>query len=145
LAAGIALGSLVECAGDPTDPAIVESAVGRATGCEVHPKFGRTPGSIDGLLGAAGGLDAPHEALDGSFTCHVQPEGTPAFGAARFGDPAQAVEMVDWLRGAGICRPVAAVGPWMLFSGRPPELPQESPELEAAVTELGGQMTATCR
>lgn len=53
--------------------------------------------------------------------------------------------MVDWLRGGEPCRPVAAVGPWMLASGRAPQLPQESPELEAAVTELGGQMAETCR
>ena len=53
--------------------------------------------------------------------------------------------MVDWLRGARICRPVAAVGPWMLFSIQPVEGPQDSPQPGAAVTELGGQMTVTCR
>jgi hypothetical protein len=33
----------------------------------------------------------------------------------------------------------------MLFSARDIEQPQMSPELEAAVDELGGRMTATCR
>jgi hypothetical protein len=74
-----------------------------------------------------------------------KPMPTLVVGAARYGDPAQALEMVDWLRGGEPCRPVAAVGPWMLASGRSPQLPQESPELEAAVAELGGQMAETCR
>jgi hypothetical protein len=152
LAAGIALGSLVACsAGDATDPATVESAVVRATDCDVHPRFGRSLGSINALLTVGpSGIDAPHEALDGSFICSVEPpqQGTAStlvIGAARFGDPAQAVEMVEWLRGGMIGRPVAAVGPWMLFSARPYQGPQDSPELEVAVTELGGQMTETCR
>jgi hypothetical protein len=113
----------------------------------VDPRFGRDLDGIRFLMGSFGpsDIDAPHEALDGSFTCNVEPAGTLAIGAARFGDPAQAIEMVDWLRGGEICRPVAAVGPWMLFSGRAVQQPQDSPQLEAAVTELGGQMTATCR
>jgi hypothetical protein len=113
----------------------------------VHPRFGRDLDGIRFLMTGMGPLDidAPHEALDGSFTCNVEPAGTLSIGAALFGDPAQAVEMVEWLRGGEICRPVAAVGPWLLFSARPFEGPQDSPQLEEAVTELGGQMTATCR
>jgi hypothetical protein len=171
LAAGLALVSLVACSsGDATapstdspaatsaqtdvaptgptvDPATAESAVVRATDCNVDPRFGRDLDGIRFLMVGFGpsGIDAPHEALDGSFTCNVDPAGTLSIGAARFGDPAQAVEMVDWLRGGEVCRPVAAVGPWMLFSGRAVQQPQDSPQLEAAVTELGGQMTATCR
>jgi hypothetical protein len=129
------------------DPATVESAVVRATDCSVDPRFGRDLDGIRFLMVGFGpsGVDAPHEALDGSFTCNVAPAGTQSVGAALFGDPAQAVAMVSWLRGAELCRPVAAVGPWMLFSGRAVEQPQGSPELEAAVAELGGQMTSTCR
>ena len=98
LAAGIALGSLVACsAGDATDPATVESAVVRATDCDVHPRFGRSLGSVNALLTVGpSGIDAPHKALDGSFVCTVEePAGTQVIAAARFGDPAQAVEMVD--------------------------------------------------
>jgi hypothetical protein len=133
---------------EPTvDPATVESVVVRATDCNVDPRFGRDLDGIRFMLTGFGplGIDAPHEALDGSFTCFAEPVGTLGIGAALFGDPAQAVEMVEWLRGGDICRPVAAVGPWMLFSGRPLDGPLDSPLLEEAVTELGGKMTATCR
>lgn len=129
------------------DPATVESAVVRATGCSVDPRFGR---DLDGIRFLMVGLgpsvgDPPQAALDGSFTCNVAPVGTLSVGAARFADPAQAVEVVTWFLGGQPCRPVAAVGPWMLFSGRPVEKPQVSPELEAVVAELGGRMTATCQ
>jgi hypothetical protein len=168
LAAGLALVSLAACSagaatapgspaptsaqtvvapsGPTLDPATVESAVVRATDCNVDPRFGRDLDGIRFLLAVGPtDIDAPHEVLEGSFTCNVDSAGTLSIGAALLGDPAQAVEMVGWLRGGTICRPVAAVGPWMLFSARPYQGPQDSPQLEAAVTELGGQMTETCR
>jgi hypothetical protein len=157
MAAGLAL---VSCSGGeatsvpPTaqapperDPTTVESAVVRATGCTIDPRFGRDLDGIRFLMGGFGPLsvDPPHDALDGSFTCNVEPAGTLSVGAGRFATSDQAIEMVNWLRGGDRCRPVAAIGPWMLFSGRAVAQPQASAELEAAVSELGGRMTATCR
>jgi hypothetical protein len=70
-------------------------------------RLGRSLGSINVvLIVGPSDIDAPHEALEGSFVCTVEvPVGKLVIGAARFGDPAQAVQMVDWLRGATICRP----------------------------------------
>lgn len=34
-------------------------------------------------------VDAPHEAIDSSFTCNISPAGTLSIGAARFADPAE--------------------------------------------------------
>jgi hypothetical protein len=129
------------------EPAAVESAVIRASSCAIDERFGRDLDGIRFLKVGVGpsGVDAPHEALEGSFTCNVAPAGTQSFGAGLFGDPTQATEMVSWFRGGEPCRPVAAVGPWMLFAARAADQPQQSAELEAAVAELGGQMTATCR
>jgi hypothetical protein len=129
------------------DRAAVEAAVVEATGCSVDPRYGR---DIDGIRFLIVGFgppvgDPPHDAIDGSFTCNVAPKATLSVGAARFDDPSQADAMVNWLRGGEVCRPVAAVGPWMLFAGRAVSQPQASPELEAAVSELGGEMTQTCR
>jgi hypothetical protein len=125
----------------------VESAIVRASDCSVHPRYGRDLDGIRFLLVGVGpsATDPPHQALDGSFVCNVAPAGTLSIGAGRFGDPAQADEMVNWFHGGEPCRPVAAVGPWMLFSARAIDQPQISPELEAAVAELGGRMAATCR
>jgi hypothetical protein len=129
------------------DPAAVEAAVVEATGCSVDPRYGRDLDGIRFLMVGFGPPvgDPPHDARDGSFTCNVAPTGTLSVGAARFGDPAQADVMVNWLQGGEVCRPVAAVGPWMLFAGRPVGQPQASPELEAAVADLGGEMTQACR
>jgi hypothetical protein len=157
MAAGLAL---VSCSGGeatsvpPTtqapperDPTTVESAVVRATGCTIDPRYGRDLDGIRFLMGGFGAadVDPPHDALDGSFTCNVEPAGTLSVGAGRFATSDQAIEMVNWLRGGDPCRPVAAIGPWMLFSGRAVAQPQASADLEAAVSELGGRMTATCR
>lgn len=118
-----------------------------ASNCGVHPQYGRDLDGIRFLLVGVGPSagDPPHQPLDGSFVCNVDPAGTLSVGAARFGDAGQAIETVNWFRGGVPCRPVAVIGPWMLFSARPIEKPQVSPELEAAVAELGGRMTATCR
>ena len=119
----------------------------RASNCIVDPQYGKGVESVRFLLVGVGASDGdpPHQPLAESFVCNVEPVGTLTVGAALFGDPAQAVDTVNWFQGAGLCRPVAVIGPWMLFSARPVEKPQASTELEAAVAEVGGEMSATRR
>lgn len=127
-------------------PSTLETAVIDAGGCVIDEQYGRNLDGIRFLMTGVGprGVPKPHEALDGSFTCDVAPSGAQAFGAARYADATQAAEMATWFRRADPCRPVGTVGSWMLFAGRGVGQPQRSTELEDVVSDLGGQMIATC-
>lgn len=128
-------------------PATVENALIEASGCAIDEQRGRDTGGIAFAFGGFGpsGSSPPHAAVDGSFTCAVAPNGTLSLAAARYADAAQAGASATWLQGGGSCHPLGTVGPWTILAARAVGKPQNSVELESAVSDLGGRMVATCR